>query len=183
MGINSQSQALMDKIRAKKGIPLFLNTVARVREANIRQYCTDPPLVEIGKTQDVFVPCPWGMLRIKLYYPKEFMQQDCALLPVVVFYHGGGWTVDTVETHDKAVHVMCASSGCVFASVDYRLAPENRFPAGIEDAYNGFMTMLRRLALTVRKLRFAEIVRVETLQLLYVKWQETAAVFLSAIRF
>ncbi len=56
MGINSQSQALMDKIRAKKGIPLFLNTVARVREANIRQYCTDPPLVEIGKTQDVFVP-------------------------------------------------------------------------------------------------------------------------------
>lgn len=45
------------------------------------------------------------------------------------------------------------------------------------------MTMLRRLALTVRKLRFAEIVRVETLQLLYVKWQETAAVFLSAIRF
>lgn len=72
MGINSQSQALMDKIRAKKGIPLFLNTVARVREANIRQYCTDPPLVEIGKTQDVFVPCPWGMLRIKLYYPKEF---------------------------------------------------------------------------------------------------------------
>ena len=52
MGINSQSQALMDKIRAKKGIPLFLNTVARVREANIRQYCTDPPLVEIGKTQD-----------------------------------------------------------------------------------------------------------------------------------
>lgn len=137
MGINSQSQALMDKIRAKKGIPLFLNTVARVREANIRQYCTDPPLVEIGKTQDVFVPCPWGMLRIKLYYPKEFMQQDCALLPVVVFYHGGGWTVDTVETHDKAVHVMCASSGCVFASVDYRLAPENRFPAGIEDAYTG----------------------------------------------
>ena len=137
MGINQQSQALMDKIRAKKGVPLFLNTVEAVREANIKQYCTNPPLVEIGKTQDVFVPCPWGMLRIKLYYPKEFMQQDCALLPVVVFYHGGGWTVDTVETHDKAVHVMCASSGCVFASVDYRLAPENRFPAGIEDAYTG----------------------------------------------
>ena len=50
-------------------------------------------------------------------------------------------------------------------------------------AYNGVRTMLRRLALTVRKLRFAEIVRVETLQLLYVKWQETAAVLLSAIRF
>lgn len=58
-------------------------------------------------------------------------------LPVVVFYHGGGWTVDTVETHDKAVHVMCAASGCVFASVDYRLAPEHKFPAGIEDAYTG----------------------------------------------
>ena len=54
-----------------------------------------------------------------------------------LFFTTVEWTVDTVETHDKAVHVMCASSGCVFASVDYRLAPENRFPAGIEDAYTG----------------------------------------------
>ena len=133
MGINEQSQKLMDKIRAKKGKPLFLNTVEAVREANIKQYCTNPPLVEIGRTEDQFVPCPWGTLRIKLYYPKD--TGDAGLLPVVVFYHGGGWTVDTVETHDKAVHVMCAASGCVFASVDYRLAPEHKFPAGIEDAY------------------------------------------------
>lgn len=135
MGINEQSQKLMDKIRAKKGKPLFLNTVEAVREANIKQYCTNPPLVEIGRTEDQFVPCPWGTLRIKLYYPKD--TGDAGLLPVVVFYHGGGWTVDTVETHDKAVHVMCAASGCVFASVDYRLAPEHKFPAGIEDAYTG----------------------------------------------
>ena len=129
MGINEQSQKLMDKIRAKKGKPLFLNTVEAVREANIKQYCTNPPLVEIGRTEDQFVPCPWGTLRIKLYYPKD--TGDAGLLPVVVFYHGGGWTVDTVETHDKAVHVMCAASGCVFASVDYRLAPEHKFPAGL----------------------------------------------------
>ncbi len=135
MGINEQSQKLMDKIRAKKGKPLFLNTVEAVREANIKQYCTNPPLVEIGRTEDQFVPCPWGTLRIKLYYPKD--TGDAGLLPVVVFYHGGGWTVDTVEAHDKAVHVMCAASGCVFASVDYRLAPEHKFPAGIEDAYTG----------------------------------------------
>ena len=52
MGINEQSQKLMDKIRAKKGKPLFLNTVEAVREANIKQYCTNPPLVEIGRTED-----------------------------------------------------------------------------------------------------------------------------------
>lgn len=136
MGINQQSQALMDKIRAKKGTPLFLSSVDAVREANIRQYCTNPPLVEIGKTEERFVPCPWGQLRIKLYYPKKESSGGlCSLLPAVLFYHGGGWTVDTVETHDKAVHVMCAQSGCIFASVDYRLAPEHKFPAGIEDAY------------------------------------------------
>lgn len=60
-----------------------MNTVEAVREANIKQYCTNPPLVEIGRTEDQFVPCPWGTLRIKLYYPKD--TGDAGLLPVVVF--------------------------------------------------------------------------------------------------
>ena len=75
MGINEQSQKLMDKIRAKKGKPLFLNTVEAVREANIKQYCTNPPLVEIGRTEDQFVPCLCGLNCI---IPKTLEMQGCS---------------------------------------------------------------------------------------------------------
>lgn len=71
MSINRQSQELMDRIRAKKGKPLFLNTVEAVRAANIKQYCTDPPLVEIGRTEDRFIPCPWGRSVSNCIIPRR----------------------------------------------------------------------------------------------------------------
>ncbi len=57
------------------------------------------------------------------------------LLPVVVFFHGGGWVVGSIASHDALCRRMCNASGCIVVSVDYRLAPEHRFPAAVDDSF------------------------------------------------
>jgi acetyl esterase len=55
-------------------------------------------------------------------------------LPVVVFFHGGGWVVGSIASHDALCRRLCNQSGCIFVSVDYRLAPEHKYPAAVDDA-------------------------------------------------
>ncbi|CAK9001268.1 Carboxylesterase NlhH (NLH-H) [Durusdinium trenchii] len=68
---------------------------------------------------------------VRVYRPTNV---DGAV-PTVVYYHGGGWVVGSIETHDRLCREMCAASGAVVVSVDYRLAPEHPFPAAFEDAF------------------------------------------------
>jgi acetyl esterase len=56
-------------------------------------------------------------------------------LPVVVFFHGGGWVVGSIASHDALCRRMCNESGCIFVSVAYRLAPEHKFPAAVDDSF------------------------------------------------
>ena len=55
------------------------------------------------------------------------------MLPILVYYHGGGWIRGDLDTHDDVCRYLCHHAGCLVASVDYRLAPEHRFPAALED--------------------------------------------------
>jgi acetyl esterase len=67
----------------------------------------------------------------RLYRPAESSK---ALPPLIVFFHGGGWAVGDLDCYDGFMRALCRLSGAVFISVDYRLAPEHAFPAGLEDA-------------------------------------------------
>lgn len=58
--------------------------------------------------------------------------------PLLVFYHGGGWVIGNIETHDRACRVICRHAGVHVLSIDYRLAPEHPFPAAVEDARAAF---------------------------------------------
>jgi acetyl esterase len=58
-----------------------------------------------------------------------------APFPVLIYYHGGGWVFGNLDTHDNVCRFLSEGAGCVVVSVDYRLAPENKFPAAVEDAY------------------------------------------------
>ena len=60
------------------------------------------------------------------------------VLPALVYYHGGGWVIGSIETHDVVCRQLCDASGCAVFSVDYRLAPEHPFPAAYDDALAGF---------------------------------------------
>jgi acetyl esterase len=68
-------------------------------------------------------------LRAKLYRPSP------GTLPLVMFFHGGGWVVGNPDTHDTLARELAAAAGAVVLSVDYRLAPEHPFPAAMDDAY------------------------------------------------
>jgi acetyl esterase len=80
---------------------------------------------------DGVMPGPAGDLAYRLYKPSEFTDER---LPGFVFFHGGGMVAGSIETHDPIAGALAQTTGCRLVSVDYRLAPEHKFPAAIEDA-------------------------------------------------
>jgi acetyl esterase/lipase len=82
-------------------------------------------------TVDRTVPAAGGARRIRVYTPASARG---ARAPGLVWFHGGGWVIGSIETHDGVCRALARRAGVVVVSVDYRLAPEHRFPAGIEDA-------------------------------------------------
>ncbi|MGW6709630.1 alpha/beta hydrolase [Streptomyces sp. NPDC054956] len=92
-----------------------------------------PPVV--GSVEDRDVPGPDGAppVPVRVYYPDP--ERWPGPRPTVVFCHGGGWVLCDLDSHDATVRALCRASGAVFVSVDYRRAPEDRFPAAVHDAY------------------------------------------------
>jgi acetyl esterase len=80
---------------------------------------------------DGVMPGPAGDLAYRLYSPADATDQP---LPGFVFFHGGGMVAGSIETHDPIAAALAQTTGCRLVSVDYRLAPEHKFPAAIEDA-------------------------------------------------
>jgi acetyl esterase len=92
-----------------------------------------PPVqtaLSVKKVVDRKIPGPSGDIPIRLYYPA-----GNAPFPVLVYFHGGGWVIGDLDTHHGFCHALAKTSGCLVVAVDYRLAPEHRYPAAVEDAY------------------------------------------------
>jgi acetyl esterase len=81
--------------------------------------------------EDRTVPGPAGAIPVRVYRSGE------APAPVLVFFHGGGWVVGSICSHDGVCSTLARLSGCVVVSVEYRLAPEHPFPAALDDAWAG----------------------------------------------
>jgi acetyl esterase len=84
---------------------------------------------ELVQVVDREVPGPAGPIPLRSYHPAP------GVLPVAVFFHGGGFTAGSLDSHDRLCRALANRSGCTVVAVDYRLAPEHPFPTGIEDAY------------------------------------------------
>ena len=82
---------------------------------------------------------------VRLYFPTEedmkLAPEECSHLEVLLFFHGGGWVTESVETYNRVCARMAQSTGCIVASVEYRLAPEYRFPTAFEDCYAAAKTL------------------------------------------
>ena len=87
--------------------------------------------VPVGSIHDERVDGPGGDLPVRVYSPDDANGNDP--LPLVVFFHGGGWVIGDVDTHDAMARTMCRGTGAVVVSVDYRLAPEHPYPAAVQD--------------------------------------------------
>ena len=87
-------------------------------------------LPELAKVEDAKLPGPDGTIAIRIYTPAGE-----GPLPVVVFFHGGGFTIGSLTSHDPVAHKLAAESGAIVVAVDYRLAPEHKFPSAVEDCF------------------------------------------------
>src|SRR3546814_15244001 len=84
------------------------------------------------------VPVHGGAIRVRLYEPASPGPK-----PLHVFLHGGGWCVGDIDSRDPRCRTVAAGAGCIVASVDYRMAPENAFPVPLEDCYAALAWLVR----------------------------------------
>lgn len=92
-----------------------------------------PPTVT---TRGISIPGPGGALPSRVYMPQGAGQGGA--LPVVVYYHGGGWVIADIETYDASARAMAEQANVIVVSADYRRGPEHKFPAAHEDAFAAY---------------------------------------------
>jgi acetyl esterase len=127
--LDPQAQAYLDKL-AELGAPGFgEQPVAEARQAMEAGAADLFGPFESVPFEDRTLPGPGGPIPVRSYTPGD------AVAPVLVFFHGGGWVLGSVRTHDGVCATLARLAGCSVLSVDYRLAPEHRFPAAVEDAW------------------------------------------------
>jgi acetyl esterase len=115
-----------DSLRSK-GAPSGAR-LERLREARIVAH---RPSIAMARVEPVTIPGPAGEIGARLYVPPLDSQES---LPLLVYFHGGGWVIGDLETHDDPCRFLAAHSDAALLAVDYRLAPEHPFPAAVEDA-------------------------------------------------
>jgi acetyl esterase len=91
----------------------------------------EPP--ELERVEQLAIPASHGAIPARLYAPK-IARKTGGLAPCLVYFHGGGWVIGNLETHDVACRKLAIEGGLIVISVDYRLAPEHKFPAAVDDA-------------------------------------------------
>ncbi|MEJ1970766.1 MAG: alpha/beta hydrolase [Rhizomicrobium sp.] len=91
-----------------------------------------PRDVPVGKTQNLTVPGPAGPIPIRVYTPVAAGGEP---MPALIYFHGGGFVIGSVETHDGLCRLMANEGGFRVIAVEYRLAPEHKYPAAVDDAF------------------------------------------------
>jgi acetyl esterase len=124
-------RSLLDQQATSGRPPLHHQSVEQARAFHVADAAAlNGPPAPVAAVADRRVPGPAGELPVRVYTPEGEPP-----FPIVVFFHGGGWVVGTLDTYDPLCRALAAATPAVVVSVDYRLAPEHRWPAAVEDAY------------------------------------------------
>ncbi|MFD4371381.1 alpha/beta hydrolase [Streptomyces sp. NPDC058486] len=134
MPFDPQFQAFYDQ-RAARGVrPLYTMTLEEARAADLAAIQADAGEPEaVGEVLDTTVPGPGGPIPLRVYRPAGAEGP----LPVLVYFFGGGWTLGSIETGDAICRSLTNAAGCLTIAVGYRLAPEHKFPAAVDDCEAG----------------------------------------------
>lgn len=131
MPLHPQAATFLDQLNQLNSPPMELMPIEMTRRALILTSRVRMAPAKLGKIETRTIAGPDGTsLRVRIYWPD-----GPGPFPACLYFHGGGWVLNTIETHDDLVQRLTEASGCAFVSVDYRLAPEHKYPAAIEDAY------------------------------------------------
>ena len=126
--VNAEFRRILRLLNGPAYTPVHQLTPARAR-AQAEQLFQGPSVQIVGSQEDLIAQTAIGDIPCRLYHPRPGEQ-----LPLLVYYHGGGWVLGNLQSIHGVTASLAARSGCAVLSVDYRLAPEHPFPAAVEDA-------------------------------------------------
>ncbi len=130
MPLDPQAQGFLEQLAAAEAPPLHELSVEDARQVIVELFGSKENLEPVGKTEDRMIPGASGEIPVRVYTP-----QGVGPFPILVYFHGGGWVIGNLEAYDPTCRALTNAAQCVVVSVDYRLAPEHKFPAAPEDCY------------------------------------------------
>jgi len=129
--LDPQIEALLQQMEQQGMPPVHTLTPMKARETR------NPVFVKLGgppeavaNVENLTIPGQAREIPIRIYTP-----QGRGPFPILVYFHGGGWVICNLDTHDSVCRSLANGASCIVVSVDYRLAPEHKFPAAVDDAY------------------------------------------------
>jgi acetyl esterase len=128
--LDPQAAAFLQVLALVNAPPNCEQTPEQAREMVRSLVVLAPPPEPIARVEDSIIPGPAGQIPVRVYTPEGE-----GPFPILVYNHGGGWVIGGLDTHEGTCRSIANSAGCVIVSVDYRLAPECKFPAAVEDSY------------------------------------------------
>jgi len=133
MSLDPQVKALLEQLGADPEAPRLIDLPPAGGREMYRAMANmlDLQGVAIGKIEDRTIPGPAGDIPVRLYTPVA----AGGTCPALIYYHGGGWVIGDLDTHDALCRTLANEAGCKVIAVDYRLAPEHPFPAAFDDSY------------------------------------------------
>jgi acetyl esterase len=106
---------------------------AEARELYLKgRFVTNPEPPELASVKEIAIPGPGGAIPARVYTPKTLRRAD-GMAPCLVFFHGGGWVIGNLDSHDVVCRTLAHEGELIVIAVDYRLSPEAKFPAAVED--------------------------------------------------
>jgi acetyl esterase/lipase len=133
MPFDPQVQAIHDRLERDRVPNLYTMSIADARAADLSATQAGAGQGEpVASVTDRTIPGPAGLQAVRVYQPGG---EDPR--PVLVYFYGGGWSLGMLDTCDGVCRMLTNAAGCVTVAVSYRLAPEHKFPAAVEDCYSG----------------------------------------------
>src|SRR5258708_3497361 len=130
MPLDPVLKSFLDQMAARPGPRMWGQAAPEGRPAFLRVLpLAGPKGVPTGRPEKPPVPSAGGDIPIRLYSP---VAAGSDALPVLIYYHGGGFVIGDLETHDGLCRMLANEAGCRVAAVHYRLAPEHKFPAAVD---------------------------------------------------
>jgi acetyl esterase len=133
MPLDSGAQAVIDLIKAAGRPPYETVGHQEARRLYLEaRRVLQPDPMPVEEVRQLTAEGPAGPIAIRLY--RAHAAKDGDMQPALVYFHGGGWVIGSLDSHDGVCRQLATHSGCTILSVDYRLAPEHKFPAAVDDA-------------------------------------------------
>ncbi len=130
MALDPQARALLDQVAAMGGLAFHRMSVAEARNTLAAAAGMQGLQEAVARVEDRTIPGPQGDIPVRIYNPG-----GTGALPALVYFHGGGWVLGSLDMVDGICRSLANRAGCVVVSVEYRLAPEHKFPVAAEDSY------------------------------------------------